>query len=84
MSLPTSWLDDMPHYNERVRSLAMALVDDPAFSAPCPTGINQNNVITEIAGQCGRFRNPDLSKPPPKITLRRGKPYYRRGEPNVM
>jgi hypothetical protein len=70
----------MAHYGEKSRKLANSL-DVPEFNPPCPLGLG----LSFTAGQCGRFRNPDLAEPPPKITIRRGIPYYRRGEPhNIM
>jgi hypothetical protein len=82
---PLSWQRDYAHYIERSRQLSRALRDLPEFRPACPEGIDLNNTITVTAGQCGGFRNGDLTKPPPKITLRRGIPYYRRGEPhNIM
>jgi hypothetical protein len=69
--LPLSWFDDESHFDERARRLAIALEHVPAFNPPCPDGLTIGNTATVIAGQCGRFRNPDPTKPPPKIQLRR-------------
>jgi len=77
--IPLPWYEDLPRYDERVRELVKSL-DVPEFYPPCPMGMG----FTTTAGQCGRFRNPEPSKPPPKITLRRGIPYYRRGEPHNL
>jgi hypothetical protein len=79
--VPLSWLEDRPRLTQRTRQLANALKDVLAFSPPCFSGWTIGKTSIAVAGQCDRFRNPDRDKPPPQITLRRGKLYYRRGEP---
>ena len=66
--LPLSWSDDMVHYSQRVHQLATALEH---YNFPCPDEWTIDNTTIEMAGQCGRFRNPDPNKPPPEIHLHR-------------
>jgi hypothetical protein len=68
--LPLSWQSDYVHYMERSRQLSNALKDVAAFRPPCELAMTLGTTTTVTAGQCGGFRNPDPSKPPPRVTIR--------------